>query len=524
VEVVQAAQGVGTQTLFGLGTDSDNWFRFAVQETAPTPTPTATPTSTPTATPAQSPAKSVKGTRTANGKTGADVTGQTLLFELNINGSKTSFGIPYDPAQHRFWRFRHDAPARIIVFETSPDAANWTERFRASLAADQRQLIAELSAGSFSPSPNPIEALFDNFLVSPSPRMQFTTSAASAREDGGTAQVQVIRTGSDESPVAVDFATSNGTAQAGSDYAAVSGTLVFGIGERIKTITVPLINDDLREGSETFNITLSNPVGGRLGSIPVNVVTILDDDAPSNPIDDSEFFVRQHYLDFLGREADEAGLRFWVNNIESCGADSQCREVKRIDTSAAFFLSIEFQETGYVVHRFYRASFGRQPTFDEFLPDLTVIREGVIVGEPGAQSRLETNKRLFAEQWVTRTAFKQKYDPLNEMQYVDTLTSNTGVTFSEEQRTALIVGLLTRRETRAGVLMKIVENADFIRREFNPAFVEMEYFGYLRRTSDASGFQFWLNKLNSFNGDFRRADMVKAFITSGEYRGRFGQP
>ncbi|MBC7931193.1 MAG: DUF4214 domain-containing protein, partial [Rubrivivax sp.] len=104
------------------------------------------------------------------------------------------------------------------------------------------------------------------------------------------------------------------------------------------------------------------------------------------------------------------------------------------------------------------------------------------------------------------------------------LTSNTGVTFIEEQRTALIVGLLTRRETRAGVLMKIVENADNIRREFNPAFVEMEYFGYLRRTPDAAGFKFWLDKLNSFGGDFRKAEMVKAFLTSAEYRGRFGQP
>ena len=152
------------------------------------------------------------------------------------------------------------------------------------------------------------------------------------------------------------------------------------------------------------------------------------------------------------------------------------------------------------------------------------MREGVIVGEPGALERLEVNKRLFAQQWVTRTAFKQKYDPLNEMQYVDTLTANTGVTLSEADRTALIVGLLTKRETRAGVLLKIVENDDVIKREFNPAFVEMEYFGYLRRTPDAAGFQFWLQKLNSFNGDFRRSEMVKAFLESIEYRSRFGQP
>jgi hypothetical protein len=56
----------------------------------------------------------------------------------------------------------------------------------------------------------------------------------------------------------------------------------------------------------------------------------------------------------------------------------------------------------------------------------------------------------------------------------------------------------------------------------------MQYFGYLRRNpddapnSDFSGFDFWLTKLNQFNGDYRGAELVKAFITSSEYRVRFG--
>src|SRR5205085_9048230 len=196
------------------------------------------------------------------------------------------------------------------------------------------------------------------------------------------------------------------------------------------------------------------------------------DEAP-NQIDDTTFFVRQHYLDFLGREPDSSGLRFWVNNIESCGSNAVCREAKRIDTSAAFFLSIEFQETGYVVERFYKASYNRPPTFEEYLPDLTLIREGVVVGQPGASERLEANKRLFAEQWVNRALFKQTYGGLNEMQYVDKLLSNAGVTLPEGERTALIIGLLTNRETRASVLLKIIGNEGFNSREFNPAFVTM---------------------------------------------------
>jgi hypothetical protein len=74
-----------------------------------------------------------------------------------------------------------------------------------------------------------------------------------------------------------------------------------------------------------------------------------------NPLDATEYFVRQQYLDFLGREPDEAGFNFWVSNIESCGSDIGCRESKRIDTSAAFFLSIESQQTGYLIYRFYQA-------------------------------------------------------------------------------------------------------------------------------------------------------------------------
>ena len=89
-------------------------------------------------------------------------------------------------------------------------------------------------------------------------------------------------------------------------------------------------------------------------------------------------------------------------------------------------------------------------------------------------------------------------------------------------RDALVAGLNGTTETRATVLRKVAESAFLRQRELNTAFVFMEYAGYLRRDADVPGFNFWLNKLNSFGGDFRAADMVKAFITSGEYRQRFG--
>jgi hypothetical protein len=75
--------------------------------------------------------------------------------------------------------------------------------------------------------------------------------------------------------------------------------------------------------------------------------------------------------------------------------------------------------------------------------------------------------------------------------------------------------------TRAEALRSIAENSRFVSAKFNETFVMMEYFGSLRRDPDAGGYAFWLNKLNEFDGNFERAEMVKAFIVSGEYRDRF---
>ena len=82
-------------------------------------------------------------------------------------------------------------------------------------------------------------------------------------------------------------------------------------------------------------------------------------------------------------------------------------------------------------------------------------------------------------------------------------------------------GLTNGTLTRSGGLQSIAENNRFVKAKFNEAFVMMEYFGYLRRDADAGGYAFWLGKLNDFDGNFERADMVKAFIVSGEFRDRF---
>jgi hypothetical protein len=257
-------------------------------------------------------------------------------------------------------------------------------------------------------------------------------------------------------------------------------------------------------------------------------VSHLDEAQHTNHIDDVSFFVRQHYFDFLNRAPDASGLSFWIDQIQSCGSDLQCAEVRHVNVSAAFFLSIEFQQTGYLVYRFNKASYNRMPRYELFLPDVQEISRGVVVLAPGWEQLLESNKQAFANDWVTRPEFRTIYDSKSNANYVDTLFANAGVVPSAGDRTALINGLNAGTQTRATVLRLVAENDVLQHQEFNRAFVLMQYFGYLRRNPDdppdgnLNGFNFWLNKLNQFNGSFINAEMVKAFISSSEYRGRFG--
>ncbi len=241
----------------------------------------------------------------------------------------------------------------------------------------------------------------------------------------------------------------------------------------------------------------------------------------ANPLDTPEYFVRQHYVDFLGREPDEAGFNFWSDQILGCGGDAECIQRKRENVSAAYFLSIEFRATGGLVDGMYRASYGARPQFGEFMPDARAVGFGVRVNEDGWEAKLQANKEAFAAAFVNRPAFHARYDGMDASTFVDALISNTGVTFTSSERAGWIAGLGTGNLSRADVVRGIAENGTFVNAKFNDTFVMMQYLGYLRRDPDPDGFQFWLNKLNQFDGNFEQAEMVKAFIISGEYRDRF---
>jgi uncharacterized protein (TIGR03118 family) len=531
--------------------------------------------------------------------------------------------------------------------------------------------------------------------------IQFATSNFGVDEAGGHVDFTVNRTGDTSGTATINYNTFDeseaGHASQKSDYEITLGTLTFAPGETSKTFRVLIVDDKFVEGDEVIDLALSNPTGAGvgLGSPNTAQITILDNDGSppvNNPVDTSSFFVRQHYLDFLNREPDTAGLNFWINEIESCGGDAVCREVKRINVSAAFFLSIEFQRTGYLAYLTHRAAFGASTSgspapvlYGNFMRDVQALQRGFAFGQPGADAVLEANKVAYFNEFVTRPEFVSKYpSTLTNDQFVDALlttanlspndfivnltnsqevpptnptttggarrpssfgtahfvingagtamtmtatvnnidftgaqTADTndnitnahihagasvapgvngpvvwgfigtpfndnnpndavvtpfgsgvganvsgkwdapegnGTTLaaqldnirngrayvnfhtsqfsggeirgnfpaSQSLRDALVAGLAGATLTRATVLRMVAEAQALNDREFNAAFVTMQYFGYLRRDPDTSGFNFWFNKLNSFGGSFTNAEMVKAFISSSEYRQRFG--
>ncbi len=306
------------------------------------------------------------------------------------------------------------------------------------------------------------------------------------------------------------------------------------IGSSSVSVVVTDLNGDTRPD-------LSGSIDGQLAVALVNVT-------PGDP-DNTDYFVHQHYVDFLDREPDAGGFGFWADQIAACGSNPQCVEVKRVNTSAAFYLSIEFQQTAYLVERLYKVAYGDAagtsttggthqlsvPTvrLNELLMDTEQVNAGVVVLQTGWQNVLENNKQNFVSQFVQRSRFTTALPTsMSPADFVDRLNQNAGNVLNASERAALIALFngapdSSNATARVQTLRQIAENQNLYNGEFNRAFVLMQYVGYLRRNpndapdGDYTGYEFWLTKLNSFNGNFVEAEMVKAFITSIEYRQRF---
>ncbi|MET0625057.1 MAG: Calx-beta domain-containing protein [Pyrinomonadaceae bacterium] len=373
--------------------------------------------------------------------------------------------------------------------------------------------------------------------------VQFGSASYSASESLAAsipARVFVTRTGDISGTTTVEYSTADGSATQKSDYTAAFGSLTFAPGEASKFFDVLITQEGFARGNKVAHLFLSDPSGATLGARSGVELFIADNDGadtPTNPIDDSTNFVSQHYHDFLNRLADDDGLNFWVNEIELCGADAACREVKRVNVSAAFFLSTEFQESGFYAIRLQRVAFGRKSeaaatrlSYRQFIHDARQLGEGVVVGQAGSEQRIEENRQAYAERVVSEPEFTARFpESLTAAQYADALYTSAGVTPTAAERQEAVTAFGAGGTAgRVAALRKVVESASVRNAEFNAAFVLMQYFGYLRRSPtdapdvDDTGYQFWFAKLNQFGGNFQNAEIVKAFINAEEVRHRFG--
>jgi DNA-binding beta-propeller fold protein YncE len=365
-----------------------------------------------------------------------------------------------------------------------------------------------------SPTPQPTPS------PSPSPvgsktTVQFGAPGYSVAEDGRSLVVTVTRAGDVSRQSKVDYNSSNGTAEERADYTTAAGRLFFAAGEATKNITVLITDDGRSEGDETFTLMLRDASNStEIGPPAVTTVTIKDNETvttAANLIDDPRPFIIQHYMDFLNREPEPEGLNAWLNILNTCPVnDARC---DRIEVSSGFFRSQEFQERGYYLYRFYSVGLGRVPRYEEFAKDMS--RTG------GFQSpdQQEANKALFAEDFLTRGEFKDRYDQFTDpSDYVNALLNTAGIVLPG--RDSLVDSLRKGQMTRAQVLRAISESAEVRAKFFTEAFVVMQYFGYLRRDPDALYLE-WIKIMNQDSGAYR--GMIGGFLNSKEYRERFGR-
>ncbi|HKR60337.1 MAG TPA: M12 family metallo-peptidase [Pyrinomonadaceae bacterium] len=376
-----------------------------------------------------------------------------------------------------------------------------------------------IEATSFDPN---FTGNYSLTLTSGSPNtVQLSQATFTANEGASRVDVSVSRSGVVSGSATVKYATSdtagltncnvvNGIGSSRCDYAVSVGTLSFAAGETSKSFSIPLVDDSYAEGTESFTITLSSPSSSSLGAQVSSTISISDNETSTgpNPIFVTAFFVRQHYIDFLGREPDPVGFQGWQNVINNCPAgDISC---DRVHVSGAFYQSPEFQQRGYFIYRFYPVAFGRKPDYAEFIPDLARV-SGFLT-----DAQLEAAKVAFIADFMARPSFITEYNGLSDTQYVDKLLMRAGVT--SPNRDFWIAALGNGTRTRATVLRDIAESPEVFQKYFNQAFVVMQYFGYLRRDPDAF-YLTWIQILDS-TGDSR--GMITGFVNSDEYRIRFG--
>ncbi|HEV8590081.1 MAG TPA: DUF4214 domain-containing protein [Pyrinomonadaceae bacterium] len=216
------------------------------------------------------------------------------------------------------------------------------------------------------------------------------------------------------------------------------------------------------------------------------------------PLDDARFFVRQQFLDLTGIEPPEPQLQPWIEKAHQCTPANSC---DRGQIAQSIFRATGFAEDGSFIYCVYQVALGRAPRYTEFVADLEAFRAG------------EKNKLTFVNGFAKRDDFANGYSTLPVDAYLNKLVENSGAKISNEVRQTL-----SGQDSRPRILLAVVDHPEVAGVLTNRAFVTLNYFGYLRRDPDESGYAGWLQLLER-TGNFSR--ITSGFINSIEYRQRF---
>lgn len=281
----------------------------------------------------------------------------------------------------------------------------------------------------------------------------------------------------------------------------------------------------------TRNGRISDELMALLESVPTSYLVIANNGIPPERVLD--------YQAFLDRQLSSSRLRF-INRFD--GVDDLYAVVKnepQARSEAALPFSYSARDWSSSIHndpvvllsqplklsqRLYRlhlVTSAKVPRYAPFKSDLEEICRGVIFGSEKQEEQFAANFQTFIDDWTRRESFTTSLGSLSEAQFVDKLVDNGGLQLGQAERQALIDGLMSGKETRASVLLKVVDDPRLVQKEQNRSLVTLHYFGYLRRNpedppdGDLRGFNFWLSEQE------RRPDVNKlstAFREGFEYQ------
>lgn len=210
-----------------------------------------------------------------------------------------------------------------------------------------------------------------------------------------------------------------------------------------------------------------------------------------------------------------------VNNPAAASSGYPPREyAARVDRDPSQMFA-EFPAIAFELYRLRKVAFGSPPAYADFLSDLRKLGREVHVGASGWREILEKNKRALCDEWIGRGPFQERYEGMNDTQYVAALFENAQLSSTEHERAALTAELAGARENRASILRRIGDDRRLYRRDYKAAYVLCHYFAYLRRNPedlpdhDLAGYKFWLTQLER-SSDYR--GLTRAFIEADEYK------